>query len=44
MTIPPQGVIVWRIVVDDFGRAVSVTDIYYPNPRYFSRVVQHYWK
>jgi len=44
MTKYPNGVIIWRIVFDDFGNALSVTDIHYPNPRYFSRVVQHYWR
>jgi hypothetical protein len=34
--------ITWKIVVDDYGDCVSVTEIAWPNTKYHSILVQSY--
>lgn len=34
--------IVWKVVVNDFGDCVSVTEINWPNKKYFSRIVEQF--
>jgi hypothetical protein len=33
-------VITWHAVVDDFGEYISVTEIHWPNRRYFTRIIE----
>lgn len=35
--------ITWHVVVDDFGEYISVTEINYPNKRYFTRVTEPFY-
>lgn len=36
----------WKIITDDFGNSVSVSEIYWPVHKYHSIIVQryHHWK
>jgi len=36
----------WKIITDDFGDSVSVSEIYWPCAKYHSIIVQryHHWK
>jgi len=38
------AIIHWKLVTDDFGNQVSVTEIEWPNPAYWSIIVQRYFK
>jgi hypothetical protein len=41
----PNGVTRWKLVTDDFGDRVSVTEIFWPNRCYYRSIqVQRYWK
>lgn len=32
--------ITWHVVIDDFGEYVSVTEINWPNKKYFTRITE----
>lgn len=33
----------WHVVVDDFGRCLSITEIHWPEVRYFTRLVEPFY-